>query len=63
MAMDPTDLDEVLAKARELATTSGDSPLDSYTIKDLRLAVDPESDKVLTNDQAASIISVIILAT
>jgi hypothetical protein len=61
MAVDIKELDEVLAKARALAT--GHSPLESMTIKDLKLAADPSSSHILTNDQKASIISVVILAT
>jgi hypothetical protein len=55
------DLDDVLAKARALAV--GDHPLDSMTIKDLKLAQSNASNTVMTNDQQASIISVFIIAT
>lgn len=55
------DLDEILAKARALAL--GSHPLDKLTIKDLKLAATSGDDKIATNDQKASIISIVILAT
>jgi len=62
MPIDPMELDDVLAKARALAL--GPNPqLDALTIRDLKLAADPASSQILTNDQKASIISVVIIAT
>jgi hypothetical protein len=61
MPIDEKELDDVLAKARALAT--GSHHLDSMTIKELKLAAEGGSSKILTNDQKASIISVVILAT
>ena len=55
------DLDDVLAKARALAV--GPHRLDKLTVKDLKLAATSGGDKIATNDQKASIISVVILAT
>ncbi len=55
------DLDDVLAKARAIA--SGPHPLDNLTVKELKLAATHSDDVVSTNDQKASIISVVILAT
>jgi hypothetical protein len=59
MKIDPKQLDDILAKARAIAM--GDHPADSLTVKDLKLALDPANDKLVTNDQKASIVSVVIL--
>ena len=61
MAIDKKELDDVLKRAREIAL--GDHPADALTIKDLKLAADPKANKIITNDQKASIISIVILAT
>jgi hypothetical protein len=59
MAINPKELDEILATARKIAL--GDHSADSLTVKDLRLAADPANEKIITNDQKASIVSVVVL--
>jgi hypothetical protein len=58
MPVNTQELDDILAKARALAT--GAHPLDSLTLKELKLAADPSSSQALTNDQKASILSVVV---
>ena len=59
MQMDPKELDDILSKARAIAL--GSHPTDALTIKDLKLALDPKNQKIITNDQKASIVTVVIL--
>ncbi len=59
MPMNPKDLDDILAKARAIAM--GNHPADSLTVKDLKLALDPANKQLVTNDQKASIVSVVVL--
>ena len=56
--MEPKELDDVLARARTIAKGTD---VDALTIKDLKLALKPEHEKMLTNNQRASIVTVIIL--
>lgn len=56
--MEAKHLDDLLARAREMAK---DPEFDSLTIKDLKLALKPSADEKLAAKPVASIVTVVIL--
>ena len=57
------ELDDILEGILKDPRSADITKLDNYTIKEIRLKAGQKSERLQTNNQAASIVSVVILIT